>query len=122
MTDMSVKNNLSLAPISNATVPQFMSRVFSDRNGRLYRFTFLVSFVNGEMKGQLVSAEPVSTSHSASSEASPYSNGQIFMLPVCFPVKKPETAYVFSFAPVVSPYFSVDFLINCQPTRAPASK
>lgn len=110
---MSVNKNLSLAPVSTATIPQFVTRVFSDKNGRLYRFTFLVAFVNGEMKGQLVSAEPVSGT---------YSNGQIFALPICFTVKKPETTYVFSFAPVASPYFSTEFLINTQPTRAPSGK
>ena len=120
---MSVKNNLSLAPIANATVPQFVTRVFSDKNGKLFKFTFLVSVINGEIKGQLVKAEPIREQASAEMRDSISSEyGQIFCLPIVSEEKEPSTPYIFSFAPVASPYFSTEFLINTQPTRAPSGK
>jgi hypothetical protein len=102
--------------------PQFMSRVFTDQAGRQFRMLFLVLVIDGEFKGRLISVEPlVSPSHAQLSGAVSESYG-IFCLPIYCPVKEPSTEYVPSFARVVSPYFSIDFLITSQPTRAPAFK
>ena len=74
--------------------------------------------IEGEIKGRLVSAETIS--------ASSYLTGSVaastFCLPISLSQNIPATDYVSSFIPTVSPYFSLDFLINSQPTRAPAMK
>jgi hypothetical protein len=123
---MLVTYNQSLKPVLDTSIPQFMSRVFCDQSGRQFRLTFLVTIVNGEFKGRLVSAEPLSNRPALAGEVSFNSsnsdaaNNEVFCLPIYCPVKVAATEYVHTFAEVVSPYFSVDFLINCQPTRAPS--
>jgi len=96
---------------------QFISRVFTDYSGRSFRLTFLVTVVNGEVRGRLVSAQPLSSSLARLPGA--VCDGS-FCLPISLSTKTPDTIYVPSFAPVVTPYFSLEFLINSQPTRAPA--
>ncbi len=100
--------------------PQFISRVFTDQSGRQFRMLFLVVVVDGELKGRLISVEPLPVTArprlaGVGGEVPPH-----YYLPITCTSKKPSTEYVHSFAEVVSPYFSVDFLINCQPTRAPS--
>lgn len=99
--------------------PQFLSRVFTDPTGRQFRLTFLVALVNGELKGRLVSAEPLSQNTSYHSISCGTTDN--ICLPIICSSKTPSTPYIPSFAPVVSPYFSLEFLINSQPTRAPAN-
>ncbi len=103
---------------------QFLSRVFTDASGRQFRLTFFVTIVAGEARGHLVSAQPVSTTVSSQRRlGSTYSlQSDIFCLPIACPKNKPETVYVPFYAPEKSPYFSLDFLINSQPTRAPSCK
>ncbi|MFA6554159.1 MAG: hypothetical protein WCS89_01495 [Candidatus Paceibacterota bacterium] len=115
-----------ITPYSNS---QFLSRIFTDAVGRQFRLTFLVAVVNGELKGRLVSAQPVSAN---TNNQTPITNLQLtgsvcdssnaFCLPIVFSNKKPATVYAPYFAPVVSPYFSLEFLINSQPTRAPSRR
>ncbi|MFA6294956.1 MAG: hypothetical protein WC666_00840 [Candidatus Paceibacterota bacterium] len=101
--------------------PQFVSRIFTDPAGRQFRLTFLVAVVDGEVKGRLVSAEPVSYIAAGANDQVPISNDQ-FCLPIFCDENKPDTKYIPAFAPVVSPYFSLEFLINSQPTRAPSQR
>lgn len=118
-----------LTPLNRS---QFISRIFSDATGRQFRLTFLVAIVNGEVRGHLVSAEPVSKApstpldkNSGLRRASNYqltgavSDGS-FCLPIICNNKKPATTYVSSLKPIATPYFSLEFLINSQPTRAPS--
>lgn len=100
------------------TKPQFISRVFTDTSGRQFRLTFLVTLVNGEVRGQLVSAHQISPVVARLSGE--VSTGSILCLPIFCGGADPQTAYVPAFAPVASPYFSLEFLINSQPTRAPS--
>lgn len=108
-----------ITPYSNS---QFLSRIFTDATGRQFRLTFLVTVVNGELKGRLVSAQPVSVNQTSSLQLTGHvcNSSDAFCLPITFSDKKPATVYSPSFAPVVSPYFSLEFLINSQPTRAPS--
>jgi hypothetical protein len=110
-----------LTPLNNS---QFISRIFSDATGRQFRLTFLVAIVNGEVRGHLISAEPVSKAGSQSSIANYQLTGAVsdgsFCLPIICNNKKPATTYVSSLKPIATPYFSLEFLINSQPTRAPS--
>ncbi len=110
-----------LAVQNQSNVPQFISRVFTDQSGRQFRLLFLVLVVDGELRGRLISAEPLANTRAAQlvGEVADGVNGAFF-LPIYCPVKKATTEYVPSFARVVSPYFSIDFLITSQPTRAPS--
>jgi hypothetical protein len=91
--------------------PHFVEQIFTDQSGRQLRLVFLVSFVDGKLKGQLVSAEPLS-SHFKSAET-----------PLCLPISCPQndtvTEYISSVAPIVSPYNEL-FFFTSQPTRAPS--
>jgi len=73
---------------------------------------FLVALVDGEVKGRLISVELIVESF-RSAEC-------VACLPGASIKKVPATEYIPTFAPAVSPYFSLEFLINSQPTRAPA--
>lgn len=112
----------SLAPckVGASEVPQFVSRIFTDILGRQFRLTFLVTIVDGEMKGRLVSAEPISVHKPLQIISSQTSDYQPLCLPILYSQSKPNTEYIPDFIPVISPYFSLDFLINSQPTRAPS--
>ena len=109
-----------ITPYNNYSGTQFLSRIFTDASGRQFRLTFLVAVVNGELRGHLVSAQPVSASGLNTLELTGSVSDGSFCLPIICSDKKPDTIYTPAFAPVVSPYFSLEFLINSQPTRAPA--
>jgi hypothetical protein len=99
--------------------PQFLSRVFTDCSGRQFRLTFFVAVVDGEVRGRLVSAEPISASIARLTGDA--SDGSVLCLPITCDSKKPATEYIPAFAPIVSPFFSsLEFLIHSQPTRAPS--
>lgn len=111
--------------ITTYNQPRFLSRIFTDASGRRFRLTFLVAVVNGELKGRLVSAEPLSSSaffDNLQLAGNTASVDRHFCLPIFCTENKPDTRYIPALAPVVSPYFSLEFLINSQPTRAPAYK
>ncbi len=106
--------------------PQFISRIFTDQSGRQFRMLFLVLVVNGEFKGRLISAERLpAPSHAqlagkVATDQMMGESGGVFCLPITCNEKEPSTEYISDFAPVVSPFFSIDFLITSQPTRAPS--
>ena len=108
---------LQLAPLANSSAlqnGQLVSRIFTDAAGRSFRLTFFVTLVNGETRGQLVSAQQI-----GKNVPSP---DQVFSLPFSYPKVVASTPYISKITSFVSPYFSLDFLINSQPTRAPAVK
>ena len=90
---------------------KFVEKVFTDEAGRQFKLTFLVTLINGEVKARLVSATPV---------AQPFEPSEVACLPVVISNKEVETEFVPTFTPVASPYFSLDYLISSQPTRAPS--
>ena len=108
----------SMLAIQNT--PQFISRIFTDLSGRQFRMLFLVVVVDGDFKGRLISVEPLPATARLVGEVSDGSVNSEFCLPITYTSKEPATEYVHSFAEVVSPYFSIDFLITSQPTRAPS--
>lgn len=95
--------------------PQFLEKVIVYPDGRQFRLIFLVAIVNGELKGRLVSVQPIAESNSAI----PHSECAI-MLPVLANEAKPQTAYIFNYKPIVSPYDSLRYFVS-QPTRAPST-
>ncbi len=92
-----------------------ITRVFTDHTGRSFRLTFFVTIVNGEVKGRLVSAQPISKNKNLASQDS------VLCLPVAYPVTVTETPFIPAFTPFVSP-FSELFFFTSQPTRAPSYK
>lgn len=111
---MLTTRELQLAPSHNQTLQngQLVSRIFTDAAGRSFRLTFFISIIDGEAKGRLVSAQEIGQKVSTSE--------QVFCLPFSCPKIVASTPYVSKFSSFVSPYFSLDFLINSQPTRAPS--
>ena len=104
--------------LTTYTQSKFLSKVFTDCSGRQFRLTFLVAVVNGEVRGRLVSAEPISVSDTNHQIVGTVSDG-MFCLPITFSNKKPATDYAPAFIPVVSPYTELYFFTS-QPTRAPS--
>lgn len=98
--------------------PHFVEQIFTDQTGRQFRLVFLVSLVEGKLKGELVSAQPVSArSKLDSSKVAP-----CYLLPISCIINKGNTEYIFPVKPIVSPFSTVEFLITSQPTRAPSHK
>ncbi len=98
---------------------QIVSQIFTDQNGRQFKLTFLVAVVAGSVKGRLISVEPLANSLRLEGDVA---CGSTPCLPISCPEVIHDTAYISTYAPVKSPYFSVEFLINTQPTRAPSQK
>jgi hypothetical protein len=102
--------------ITSLSRPQFISRIFTDVSGRQFRLNFFVAVVGGEIRGHLLSVEPISSSVKLLS-------GEVADGSICLPIvcsdTKPVTAYISPFIPVVSPYTELYFF-NSQPTRAPS--
>ncbi|MFA6432396.1 MAG: hypothetical protein WCV82_01060 [Candidatus Paceibacterota bacterium] len=97
-----------LTPYVNS---RFVEKVFTDLAGRQFKLVFFVALVDGEVKGRLVSAEPVIRT---------FRSECVACLPALTPENKTETEYAPSFTPVASPYFSLEYLLSSQPTRAPS--
>lgn len=102
-----------LTPYSRS---QFVEKILTDCHGRQFKMLFLVSLVNGEVKARLISAEPLSCDALTLKGTA---TGSSYCLPSLTASKESETPY-FSYE-VTSPYFSLDYLIVSQPTRAPSS-
>lgn len=105
-----------LTPYSRS---QFVEKTLTDVNGRQFRVVFLVSVVNGELKGRIISAKPVAQNILALAGAVSDAG---FCLPCAKASKESETPYFASPAPFVSPYFDAELLLTAQPTRAPSYK
>jgi hypothetical protein len=103
--------------IEAAAQPQLIERIFTDQHGRQFRMVFMVAVVNGELKGKLVSVQPISA---ASAKLHGTVSSGVICLPAECAAKEGDTLYVQHVAPIVSPYTSTEFLINTQPTRAPS--
>jgi hypothetical protein len=105
-----------LTPVSQ---PQLIERIFTDQHGRQFRMVFMVAVVDGELRGKLVSVRPISARSDLAQLHGSVSSGTI-CLPAGCSAKIGCTEYVASFAPVISPYISLEFLMTSQPTRAPS--
>ena len=98
-----------LTPYVNS---KFVEKVFTDRAGRQFRMVFLVAVVDGEIKGRLVSVQPLAQSAFRDTE-------NVVCLPVICPKNETVTEYVAPAIPVVSPFNEL-FFFTSQPTRAPS--
>lgn len=92
--------------------PQFIEKILTDAYGRQFKVVFAVTIIDGEFRGRIVSATEIK---SLAGEIEPalclsgyYSNSET------------QEDIVSPYAPVVTPFFSLEFLINSQPTRAPS--
>lgn len=118
---------------------RFIEKILTDRSGRQFRVLFLVSLVNGEVRGQIISAQPIfegvknatlpgrvakiRARHEArhefanSSADSPWTK-------LCLPCTKTAAkiigSKVRSWSRVASPYYSSLEFFMSQPTRAPS--
>ena len=94
----------------------------TDAAGRQFRVLFAVSYQNGEARGRVISARPLEKAVSFASAV--VLEGAVSASTLCLSEpchdKTENTPYAPGYLPVASPYFSLDFLINSQPTRAPA--
>jgi hypothetical protein len=104
---------------------RFIEKVLTDRNGQQFRVLFLVSLINGEVRGQVVSAQPiygqVKTVSLPSSVAKETSWSKL-----CLPCTKAAAKIIGSkirpWTRVASPYYSSLEFFMSQPTRAPSFK
>lgn len=92
---------------------RFIEKIFTDESGRRFKLVFFVTLVNGEVKGRLISAMPVTRS---------FREECVVCLPACTPEAKTEPELVSTFTSVASPYFSLEYLLSSQPTRAPSMR
>jgi hypothetical protein len=88
---------------------QFVTKVLTSNNGDKYRVVFLVTMVNGEPRGQVVSAELISTSQKK----------EVLYLPKTAQSSPKTFTYKPTFTGIVSPISLLDFFMS-QPTRAPS--
>jgi hypothetical protein len=91
---------------------RFIEKLFTDQNSQQFKLTFFVVLVNGEVKGKLISAQPMGKASSVGSE-------QVLYLPISLSVNETVTEYIPEYVPVVSPYNEL-FFFTSQPTRAPS--
>ncbi len=93
--------------------PQYIEKILTDAAGRRFRVIFAVSFVDGEARGRIVSAEEIRAL-----------SGDI-LKPYCLSAScsrsSAESEILSPYSPIATPFlFSLEFLINSQPTRAPS--
>lgn len=92
-----------LTPYSRS---QFVTKILTSDTGEKFQVVFLVTLVNGEVKGQIISATPIAEATS-----------------ICLPVSIKKSPVTFTYTapsnPAVSPFNSL-FFFNSQPTRAPS--
>jgi len=96
-----------LTPYSHS---KFITKTLTSIHGGEFRVVFLVSFVNGKMKAEVVSATPLPQS---------FAKPTVACLPS--PIIKNEVSFTYTpaFSSIISPYTSF-FFYTSQPTRAPA--
>lgn len=93
--------------VQNRQLNSIFERIVKDKNGAVVRVRFIVVEINGVFQGQIVSITPVVSK-------------EVLYLPCPKTKDLSAPATVYKSASKVSPYFSLDFLINSQPTRAPS--
>jgi len=100
------------------TRSQFVEKIITDLNGREYRAIFFVALVGGEVRGRVVSLQPLVAVRPLEL-AGAVSDGSL-CLPSWTDRAEIETPYIASVAPIVSPYFNIELFLSTQPTRAPS--
>ncbi|MCL5781750.1 MAG: hypothetical protein M1459_00055 [Patescibacteria group bacterium] len=92
---------------------QYVTRIISDSYGRNFKVIFAIVENNGQLKGRIVSVEPILSLNGKTATC-----GSLLLCGAT-PSQyiEDKTASKISF---VSPYYSLEFLINSQPIRAPS--
>src|ERR1035437_5955779 len=104
---------------------RFIEKILTDRNGRQFRVLFLVSLVNGEVRGQIISAQPIFERIKTASLP-----GRVVKMTswtrLCLSCIKAAAKIIGSkirpWTRVASPYYSSLEFFMSQPTRAPSFK
>jgi len=96
---------------------QFIEKILTDSFGRQYRVLFAVSFVDGEIRGRVVSATPLPIVNRLTGHS--YTGSTCVYLPAANSNNKIFAEYRHAFIPIVSPYIELYFFTS-QPTRAPS--
>lgn len=98
---------------------QFVTKVLTSNNGDKYRVVFLVTMVDGTPRGQVVSAELISTAYNQAGQSAQSQSSENFILPE--PAKKSPQIFTYkpTFSGIISPLSFLDFFMS-QPTRAPS--
>lgn len=93
---------------------QYVTRIISDSYGRNFKVIFAIVENNGQLKGRIVSVEPILSLNGNVSRCNNLllcNTGSVNLISFA---KELYTEFV-------SPYFSfLEFLINSQPIRAPS--
>lgn len=115
-----------LIPITQS---RFIEKILTDSFGRQYRVLFAVSFVDGEIKGRVISATLIQTTAQLRGDSaacrltsSARNDSKAFFLPGSCAQINAESESLPTFETFASPYFSLEYLLNSQPTRAPSHK
>ena len=97
--------------------PHYIERVMTDSLGCRYRVIFAVSYIGEEVRGRVISATLIQSLNGQTAKSA---------APLCLssavPLHTSKILYLKSCVPVVSPYFSLEYLLNSQPTRAPSRR
>lgn len=99
---------------------QFLEKTVTDSFGRQYRVVFAFSFVDGEVRGRVISAELISETLTLKGRVNEFKASGL-CLPCARATLTPYSVLLTPRRSFVSPYFSVfELLITSQPTRAPS--
>ncbi|HEY4494515.1 MAG TPA: hypothetical protein VJC02_00245 [Candidatus Paceibacterota bacterium] len=96
-----------LTPFSRS---KFVTKVLTSHSGEQFKVVFFVTLIDGKLKADIVSIEPISSS---------IKNTQNIFLPIFNKEKSVTFSYTKASHSVVSPFNNL-FFFNSQPTRAPA--
>jgi hypothetical protein len=98
---------------------KFVQKILISPTGEQFRVLFLITLINGEVRAQIVSAEPLIVSNRLLMNGYKQSNASNQFLLATSTQKKIQTEYIPSYVPVISPYIELYFFTS-QPTRAPS--
>ena len=91
---------------------RFVTKILTSASGEQFRVLFLVTLINGEVKAQVISAEPLIKKNI-------FNNSSIAYLPEVYKKTLFSFTYISPLKSIFSPFNSL-FFFNSQPTRAPA--
>ena len=98
----------------NQQLNSIFERIIRDKNGVLVRVRFTVVQIDGTFQPQIISATPIVATQTQAEK------------PICLPcINKQQVIaedYTPTFVSKISPYFSLDFILTSQPTRAPSNR
>ncbi len=99
---------------------RFIEKIFTDQAGQQFKLVFFVALINGEVKGTLVSAQPMQRrSDLGMRSGRGQTSAEVLYLPISIPKNDVVTEYIPAYVPVISPFNEL-FFFTSQPTRAPS--